>query len=102
MRPTILLAALFALGLGGIGHAEDAPRVALRGTIETVSPDGMTLNVRTLANEESVVRLLDPTKVSGAVAASIADIRPGLFIGVAAMPGPEGALKAMEVHIFPE
>jgi Domain of unknown function (DUF5666) len=102
MRPTPVLAALFALGLGGIAFAQDAPRVSLRGTIETVSSDRLTLNVRTLANEESVVRLKDPHTISAAVAASLADIKPGLFIGVAAMPGPEGALKAMEVHIFPE
>ena len=29
-------------------------------------------------------------------------MKPGAFIGVAAVPGEGGELKAMEVHIFPE
>ena len=29
-------------------------------------------------------------------------MKPGAFIGVAALPGEGGELKAMEVHIFPE
>jgi Domain of unknown function (DUF5666) len=102
MRPTILLAAVFALGSGGLACAEDAPRVALRGTIETVSPDSLTLNVRTNEGEDRLVQLKDPHTIGAAVAAKLTDIKPGLFIGVAATPGPEGALKAMEVHIFPE
>ena len=36
------------------------------------------------------------------VPASLADVKPGVFIGVAALPGEGGELKAMEVHIFPE
>ena len=29
-------------------------------------------------------------------------VKPGAFIGVAALPGDGGVLKAMEVHVFPE
>ena len=29
-------------------------------------------------------------------------IKPGSFIGTAAMPQPDGTLKAREVHVFPE
>ena len=29
-------------------------------------------------------------------------VKPGSFVGVAAMPGEGAELKAMEVHIFPE
>jgi hypothetical protein len=36
------------------------------------------------------------------VRASLADIKPGEFVGSTAMPGPDGTLKAVEVHIFPE
>jgi hypothetical protein len=36
------------------------------------------------------------------VPATLADVKPGAFIGVAALPGEGGELKAMEVHIFPE
>ena len=32
----------------------------------------------------------------------MAEIKPGLFIGSAAMPQPNGSQKALEVHIFAE
>jgi hypothetical protein len=34
--------------------------------------------------------------------AALTDVKPGSFVGVAAMPGDGNELKAMEVHIFPE
>jgi hypothetical protein len=36
------------------------------------------------------------------IPAQLSDIKPGVFVGAAAMPGPDGTLAAMEVHIFPE
>ena len=32
---------------------------------------------------------------------AIGDIKPGSFIGSAAVPQPDGTLKALEVHVFP-
>jgi hypothetical protein len=43
-----------------------------------------------------------PYQIGALVKAQLSDIKPGLFIGAAAVPGEDGALKAMEVHIFPE
>jgi hypothetical protein len=41
--------------------------------------------------------------VARVAAASLADVKPGVYVGVAALPGGDGgALKALEVHIFPE
>jgi len=93
--------AAVALAVGGAAIADDAP-VTIRATIESVSPDNLTLNVRTRAGEERVVRLTDPHTVNAAIPASLADIKPGSYIGTAALPGPDGTLKAIEVHIFPE
>ena len=36
------------------------------------------------------------------VKASLADIKPGLFVGSTGIPLPDGSQKAIEVHIFPE
>ena len=91
-----------AFGFAGVASAEYAPPVTIRATIQTVSPDSLTLNVRTREGEDRIVRLKDPLTVNAAVPASLADIKPGLFIGATAMPGPDGTLKAAEVHIFPE
>jgi len=93
--------ALLAVAIGGAASADDAPGT-IRATIESVSADNLTLNVRTRAGEDRVVRLKDPHTVNAAIPASLADIKPGSYIGTAALPGPDGALKAIEVHIFPE
>lgn len=94
--------AVTALLLAGGALAQDAPRVAIRGTIESISGDGATLDVRSRAGERTELRLKAPRRVIAVIPAKLADIKPGLFIGVAALPGADGALRAMEVHIFPE
>jgi hypothetical protein len=48
------------------------------------------------------VKLLDNAKVFGVQAATIADVKPNDFIGVGAMPQPDGSQKAIQVTIFAE
>jgi hypothetical protein len=97
----IALATAFALAATPI-LAQNAPVASARATIESVSADGTALNVRTRAGEERTVRLNPKTRFSLVVPAMLADVKPGTFIGVAALPGEGSELKAMEVHIFPE
>src|ERR1019366_2767938 len=92
------LIAVFAIL--AMSAAANAQTTRLRGTIETVSGEGFTM--RTRDGEEASVRLKAPYQIGALVKAQLSDIKPGLFIGAAAVPGPDGALKAMEVHIFPE
>jgi hypothetical protein len=80
--------------------AANAQSVRLRGTIETVSGEGFTM--RTREGEQANVRLKAPYQIGALVKAQLSDIKPGAFIGTAAAPGPDGTLKAMEVHIFAE
>src|SRR5271156_2792490 len=83
--------------------AQNAPPVAsARATVETVSADGANLGVRTRGGEERTIHLNSKTRFILVVPATLADVKPGSFIGVAALPGEGGELKAMEVHIFPE
>ena len=82
--------------------AQNAPVVSARATIQTISADGSALNVRTRAGEDQTVRLNPKTRLILVVPAALADVKPGSFIGVAALPGEGNELKAMEVHIFPE
>ena len=58
--------------------------------------------MRTRAGEQQTVHLNPKTRFVLVVPASLADVKPGSFIGVAALPGEGSELKAMEVHIFPE
>ncbi len=83
--------------------AQNAPPVAsARATVETVSADGANLGVRTRGGEERTIHLNSKTRFILVVPATLADVKPGAFIGVAALPGEGSELKAMEVHIFPE
>ena len=97
----MVLAAGFALALSP-ALAQNPPVASARATIETVAPDGAALSVRTRAGEERKVRLGPKTRFVLVVPATLADVKPSSFIGVAAMPGENGEQKAMEVHIFPE
>ena len=48
------------------------------------------------------VKLPDNVAVFGIVKATLADVKPGTFIGVGAMPQPDGSQKAIQVTIFAE
>ncbi len=78
----------------------DAQGMRLRGAIE--STNGQTFVVHTREGETASVRLKQGAPIGALVKAQLADIKPGLFVGAAAVPGPGGALKALEIHIFPE
>src|SRR6516162_2038519 len=74
--------------------------IRLRGTIERL--DGHAVLAKSSKGEELTLKLVDKVLVAAVVKASMADIKPGLFIGSGAMPQPDGSQKAIEVHIFAE
>jgi hypothetical protein len=72
----------------------------VRGTIEKV--DGNTLTVKSREGETVIVKLKDGFQVNGVDKAVLADVKQNTFVGITAMPQPDGTQKAIEVHIFPE
>src|SRR6185312_12897294 len=68
------------------------------GMIEAV--DGSTLTVKTRQGEVKIHVTSDAT-VFGVEKRTMADIKPGLFVGVGAVPLPDGSQKAVRVQIFP-
>ena len=64
--------------------------------------DGAAYVVKTRDGQVVKVTLADKPLFVAMVKASIADIKPGMFVGSTAMPETAGSLKAVEVHIFPE
>jgi len=74
--------------------------VRVRGTIERV--EGQTLVVKSRDGAEQKLVLAANAPVVGIVKASLADLKPGAFVGVTGMPQTDGSQKAVEVHIFPE
>jgi hypothetical protein len=96
------LAALLAAPLvcAEIAWAQDPPPVRIRGTIERV--DGATSVVKARDGAELKVTVADNAQIAGIIKSSLSDIKQNSFVGVTAMPQPDGSLNAVEVHIFPE
>jgi len=72
----------------------------IRGTIESV--DGSTLMIKTREGTDMKVRMTDNVAVFGVAKTELSEIKEGSYIGVSAMPEPDGIQKALAVHIFPE
>ncbi|MGA7995900.1 MAG: hypothetical protein WCA28_13460 [Bradyrhizobium sp.] len=85
---------------GSIAWAQQPPTVRIRGTIEAV--DGPLLAVKTREGTDMKVRVTDNVAVFGVANIAMSEIKPGSYIGVSAMPEPDGTQKALSVHIFPE
>src|SRR5882762_7406025 len=64
--------------------------------------DGPLLAVKSREGTEMKVRMTDNVVVFGVAKTAMSEIKPGSYIGVSAMPEPDGTQKALAVHIFPE
>jgi hypothetical protein len=96
-----LLASLTVISvLGSAAWAQQPPPVRIRGTIEAV--DGPVLAVKSREGSDMKVRVADNAAVFGVAKTALSEIKPGSYIGVSAMPEPDGTQKAFAVHIFPE
>ncbi len=84
------------IGLTSLAQAAAPER--LRGTIETVEPNAIT--VKTSDGKSERVALADDAKVSWVIPASLDQIKEGTFIGTATKG--ENPMTALEVVLFPE
>ena len=99
-RFSLCLAGLMSLLVVSDALAQQPPGVRVRGTIEAAS--GSTLDVKSRDGTMLKVNLTDNVVVVDVVKIAIADIKPNSYIGVTAMPQPDGSQRAIAVHIFPE
>ena len=83
-----------------VSWAQTPQSVRIRATIDTA--DAKTLGLTTRSGEKMTVSLAPDTSVVAIVPIKLEDIKPGSFIGTAAMPQEDGTQKALEVHVFPE
>jgi hypothetical protein len=94
-----LFAALAGIVLAAsAGLAQETLRV--RGQIERI--DGDVYVIRSREGQELKVKLAPGGGVSVTTKASLADIKPGSYIGVSGLPQPDGSQRAVSVHIFHE
>ncbi len=99
MRRGVTVAGLVLFLAAWATYAQETT-VRVRGTIEGV--EGQTLVVKARDGADRKIVLADNALIVGIVKASLADIKPGSFVGVTGMPQADGSQKAVEVHIFPE
>ena len=97
--PRALLASLAVMSVLA-AQAQQPPTVRIRGTVESV--DGPMLMIKSREGTDLKVKMTDDLKVIGIAKTSLSDIKPGSYIGVSAMPQPDGSQKAFAIHIFPE
>jgi hypothetical protein len=100
MIPRWLAALAIIATMGSVAWAQQPPTVRIRGTIEAV--DGAILSIKTREGTDVKVKLTDNVVVVGIARSSLSEIKPNSYIGVSAMPEPDGTQKALAVHIFPE
>jgi hypothetical protein len=100
MIRTITALLIAAISAVAIAQAPANPPVRIRGTVEKI--DGQNLTVKARNGETMNVKLAENYAVVGIAKASVADIGSGKFIGTTTVGERDGALVALEVHIFPE
>jgi hypothetical protein len=96
---------LFALPLGMLAFAlpaaAQAPQtVRIRASIEAV--DGDVLSLATRAGEKVTLTMTPDARILAIVPIALDRIKSGSYVGSAAMGQPDGTLRALEVHVFPE
>jgi hypothetical protein len=80
--------------------AEDTP-ARVRGTLQKM--DGNSLTIATKGGKEASVPLKDGAPIIAVTkGAMLSDIKSNTFVGITAMPQPDGTQKAVEVHVFEE
>ncbi len=100
------LAALTSLALlAGAARAQQPaapapPERHVRGVVGMLAGDRLTLKLP--GGRRTTVTLAPDVRVSVASKADLAAIGQGLFVGTTAVAQPDGSLRAVEVHLFPE
>lgn len=81
-------------------HAQPPQTARVRGTIESIN--GQVLSIKARDGATVTVKLVDNAPVRTVVRKALADVKKDGFVGITAMPQPDGTQEAVEIHIFPE
>lgn len=105
-RRTIFAAAAGLIMGSGAFAQTPAPALAtpaptrVRGVIDKVDANG--IEVTTRSKDKVTLKLADDAVVTWIQPIKVSAIKPGAFIGTAAVTQPDGTLKALEIQVFPE
>ncbi len=96
---TMALVVAACVVAGASAFAEDAP-ARVRGTLQKM--DGNNLTIAARGGKETNVMLKDGAPIIAVTKGAMSDIKSNSFVGITAMPQPDGTQKAVEVHVFEE
>ena len=100
MNRRMLTAVALGLSLSGGAFALGVGTPArLRGKIDSVTADTLNLTLRN--GQKATAKLPGKLRVLWLSVAKPTDIAKGSYIGTAAVPLPNGELKALEIQVFP-
>ena len=95
-----LLAVLSLAFVSGALPASAQETVRIRGTVERI--EGPVYVVKNRDGAELKLTVTDNPLFVAIAPSTMADIKPGMFVGATGVTQPDGSQKAIEVHIFPE
>jgi hypothetical protein len=98
MKKTAMLFFAGAFVLASVTAGAQTP-MRIRGTITGLN--GNVLSVKSRDGKDLKIDLSDKTAVVAAKALTLADIKPGDFVGPASRKRPDGTLEAISVQVFP-
>lgn len=84
----------------GLAGAQQARTVRLRGTVEALDDSKLTLLER--GGRRMELALAPDWSVTEVYPVKLEDVKAGSFVGVGALPQPDGSQRAIAVVLFPE
>jgi hypothetical protein len=96
------LAFVFLMGVASAAIADTAPVMKpslVRGTVESI--DANALTIKTDAGTDVVATITPMSRFAVVEARTFNQLKPTDFVGITAVPGRNGHLRAEEVHIIP-
>jgi hypothetical protein len=101
MRLSAVIATAVVVSVSpALSQQQQAQVQRVSGTIERL--EGNTIFGKGADGSAIVVKLADKTAITAVLKATVADIRPGDYVGTGAMPQADGTQKAVELRIFPK
>jgi hypothetical protein len=94
-----VLAALLLI-IPSVAIAQAPAQVRVRGTVEKL--EGNTMTVKAGNGQTLQIKLADNYGVMGVAKSSLSEVQSGKYVGTTTVGERNGALVALEIHIFPE
>ena len=90
--------------LAGVAAAQQSPAPAAQQRVrgDIIAFRGDTLEVKSRSGEALKLKVAPNARVNLVEKADLSSVRDGAFVGTAAVQQPDGTLRAVEVHVFPD